>query len=90
VDLDGKRITDFDPKGPNVPARKNWPEPKRERPRPEVGYIGLQNHDPGDIVWFKEVSIRALPTTPVNTPPARKSLKFRSAANAQPRRKTTG
>jgi hypothetical protein len=29
--------------------------------RAEAGYIGLQNHDPGDIVWFKEVSVRKLP-----------------------------
>jgi hypothetical protein len=25
--------------------------------------IGLQNHDPGDVVWFKEISVRALPET---------------------------
>jgi len=37
-------------------------EPKREPKRPEAGYIGLQNHDPGDIVWFKEVSVRPLPS----------------------------
>lgn len=23
-------------------------------------YVGLQNHDPGDVVWFKEVSVRPL------------------------------
>jgi hypothetical protein len=61
VDVDGARVSDFDPKSVDIPARKNWPEPKREAKRPEVGYIGLQNHDPGDIVWFKEVSVRALP-----------------------------
>jgi hypothetical protein len=61
VELDGARVSEFDPKSPTIPARKNWPEPKREAKRPEVGYIGLQNHDPGDIVWFKEVSVRALP-----------------------------
>ena len=60
VDLDGGRVTDFDPKSPSIPARKNWPEPKREPKRPQSGYIGLQNHDPGDIVWFKEVSVRPL------------------------------
>jgi hypothetical protein len=26
-----------------------------------MGYIGLQNHDPGDIVWFREISVRPLP-----------------------------
>ena len=34
--------------------------PIREIKRPTHGYIGLQNHDPGDIVWFKEVSVRSL------------------------------
>jgi hypothetical protein len=60
VDLDGKRVTTFDPTKPDEPKRKQWHEPKREPKRPEAGYIGLQNHDPGDIVWFKEVSVRPL------------------------------
>jgi hypothetical protein len=60
VDLDGQRITTFDPKAPGLPPRKEWHEPKREPKRPEAGYIGLQNHDPGDVVWFKEVSVRPL------------------------------
>ena len=63
VDLDGQRLTSFDPASPDRPPRKQWYEPKREPKRPEAGYIGLQNHDPGDIVWFKEVSVRALPPT---------------------------
>ncbi len=62
VDLDGERVTAFDAAASAaVPPRKNWPEPKREPKRPAAGYIGLQNHDPGDIVWFKEVSVRPLP-----------------------------
>lgn len=61
VDLDGKRITSFDSASPNLPPRKQWHEPKREPKRPEVGYFGLQNHDPGDLVWFKEVSVRSMP-----------------------------
>jgi len=61
VELDGRRITSFDPSSPEVPPRKQWYEPKREPKRPEKGYIGLQNHDPGDVVWFKEVSVRPLP-----------------------------
>jgi hypothetical protein len=60
VDIDGKRVTTFDPDGKDVPAAKNWTEPKREAKRPLVGYIGLQNHDPGDVVFFKEVSVRPL------------------------------
>lgn len=63
IDLDGQRVTDFDPKSTSLPARKNWPEPKRDPKRPEAGYLGLQNHDPGDIVWFKEVSVRPLPAS---------------------------
>jgi hypothetical protein len=62
VDLDGQRVTTFDPASPDLPARKQWHEPKREPKRPEAGYIGLQNHDPGDVVWFKEVSVRPLPS----------------------------
>ncbi len=61
VDLDGQRVTSFDPASPDLPARKQWYEPKREPKRPEAGAIGLQNHDPGDVVWFKEVSVRPLP-----------------------------
>lgn len=60
VDLDGKRITSFDSGSPDLPPRKQWHEPKREPKRPEAGYIGLQNHDPGDVVWFKEISVRPL------------------------------
>jgi 3-keto-disaccharide hydrolase len=61
VDLDGKRITNFNPESPDVPPRQEWFEPKREPKRPRAGYLGLQNHDPGDIVWFREVSVRPLP-----------------------------
>ena len=61
VDLDGRRITHFDPESPDVPPQQKWAEPKREPKRPLAGYLGLQNHDPGDLVWFKEVSVRPLP-----------------------------
>jgi hypothetical protein len=61
VDLDDKRITRFDPESPAVPRDRQWFEPKRQPARPESGYIGLQNHDPGDVVWFREVSVRPLP-----------------------------
>lgn len=61
VDVDGKTVSKFDSAAPNLPARKSWSEPIREFKRPTHGYIGLQNHDPGDIVWFKEVAIRNLP-----------------------------
>jgi len=60
VDVDGKRLTTFDPDSPEVPPRKRWSEPRREPKRPMSGFIGLQNHDPGDVVYFKEVSVRPL------------------------------
>jgi 3-keto-disaccharide hydrolase len=66
VDLDGERITGFDPASPDVPPRKEWYEPKREPKRPQTGYIGLQNHDPGDVVWYKEVSVKQLPDAVTN------------------------
>ena len=64
VDIDGKRITTFDPDGKDGPQDRKWFEPRREPKRPEVGYLGLQNHDPGDIVYFKEVSVRPLKGAP--------------------------
>ena len=60
VDVDGKRISAFDPTAADSPSRTKWTEPSREVRRPTHGYIGLQNHDPGDVVWFKEVSVRPL------------------------------
>jgi Domain of Unknown Function (DUF1080) len=60
VDIDGKRVTTFVPSSKDVPSDRKWFEPKRQPKRPRSGYIGLQNHDPGDVVTFKEVSVRAL------------------------------
>jgi len=60
VDVDGKRLSTFDPTAADNPPRKLWTEPLREIKRPTHGYLGLQNHDPGDIVWFKEISVRPL------------------------------
>jgi hypothetical protein len=61
VEIDGKPVTSVDTASPDLPPRKIWHEPKREPKRPIKGYVGLQTHDPGDVVWFKEVSVRALP-----------------------------
>ena len=61
VDVDGKRLSSFDAAAADNPPRKNWTEPIRELKRPTHGYLGLQNHDPGDVVWFKEVHVRPLP-----------------------------
>jgi hypothetical protein len=60
VEVDGKRVSSFDAVAENLPARKNWTEPIREVKRPTHGYFGLQNHDPGDVVWFKEVAVRGI------------------------------
>jgi len=60
VDVDDKHVCSFDSETRDVPERKHYWEPKREHKRPQVGYIGLQNHGPEDVVWFKEVSIRPL------------------------------
>jgi hypothetical protein len=61
VDVDGVRFSEFDPKADDLPPRTEWYEPKREPTRPRAGYFGLQVHDPGDVVFFKEVSVRPLP-----------------------------
>lgn len=60
VELDGRPLSAFDASAANLPKRKSWSEPIREIKRPTRGYIGLQNHDPGDVVWFREVSVRPL------------------------------
>jgi hypothetical protein len=60
VELDGKKVSSLDTASKDLPERKQWHEPKREPKRPEVGYIGLQTHDPGDVVWFREVSVKPL------------------------------
>ena len=58
VYLNGVKVTDFK-EGDPVPAKKFDFEPNRG-PRPEFGYIGLQNHSDKDVVFFKEVSVRPL------------------------------
>jgi hypothetical protein len=59
VRLNGILITDFHdrPAAADVPARKHWYEGVRG-PRAETGYMGVQNHDTGSSVFFKEVSYR--------------------------------
>ena len=58
VALNGVKVTDYT-EGQPVPARKIDFEPQRG-PRPDEGFFGLQNHGEHDIVFFKEVSVRAL------------------------------
>ena len=59
VSLNGQEITRFDPATAKIPPRKESWEPQLG-PRPEVGYIGLQNHSDKDTVWFRKVSVRPL------------------------------
>jgi hypothetical protein len=58
VRLNGVSLTDFDPSLP-VPPRQRDYEPERG-PRPQRGYIGLQNHDAASVVYFREVSVGPL------------------------------
>jgi len=64
--INGVPVAEFDPSGP-IPERKDKSahgDPERG-PRPESGFIGLQNHDKNSIVEFKEVSVRPLsPSSP--------------------------
>jgi hypothetical protein len=56
VKLNGKKVNEF-AGDQAVPERKAWYEPVRG-PRPDAGYIGLQNHDAKSTVYFKEVSVK--------------------------------
>ena len=55
--LNGQLVNDYR-EGQPVPDRKQWFEPVRG-PRPNRGYIGLQNHDARSAVYFKEISVKA-------------------------------
>jgi len=63
VAINGVQVNDFDPETAKIPDRTKDFEPKRG-PRPESGYIGLQNHDDYDQakahVYFKDVSVKPL------------------------------
>ena len=56
VYLNGEKVNDFQG-NQQVPERKQWYEPIRG-PRPDSGYIGLQNHDGNSTVYFKEISVK--------------------------------
>jgi 3-keto-disaccharide hydrolase len=51
-------VTDYT-EGQPVPPKKLSFEPERG-PRPDEGWMGLQNHSDKDVVFFKEVSVQAL------------------------------
>ncbi len=54
--LNGKKVNEFEG-GQAVPPRKQWFEPVRG-PRPDSGYVGLQNHDGRSAVLFKQISFK--------------------------------
>lgn len=58
VFINGEKVTDFTEGDPVQPKTRDF-EPERG-PRPESGYIGLQNHDPLSTVYFKEVGVKPL------------------------------
>jgi hypothetical protein len=58
VTVNGQKVTDYT-EGQPTPARKFDFEPFRGI-RPNVGYIGLQNHGKDDVVYFKEVAVKPL------------------------------
>jgi len=58
VYVNGKKVTDFT-EGDPVPDRKFDFEPFRG-PRPESGFIGIQNHGESDVVYFKEIAVKPL------------------------------
>ena len=58
VVLNGVKVTEFT-EGDPVPTKKFPFEPERG-PRPQEGYVGLQNHSENDVVFFKEVALKML------------------------------
>ena len=60
--LNGAPVSEFDSSGlqPQGTEATGEGDPARG-PRPESGYIGLQNHDKNSVIFFKEVSVRPLP-----------------------------
>jgi hypothetical protein len=58
VTINGEKVTDFTEGDPVQPKTRDF-EPERG-PRPESGYIGLQNHDSLSIAYFREVAVKPL------------------------------
>lgn len=58
VTINGVEVTDYT-EGQAVPPKKESYEPDRG-PRPNAGYIGLQNHSDKDTVFFKTIEVKAL------------------------------
>ena len=58
VFINGEKVTDFTEGDPVQPKTRDF-EPERG-PRPESGYIGLQNHDSLSTVFFREVAVKKI------------------------------
>ena len=56
VFLNGELVNDYR-EGQAVPERKQWFEPVRG-PRPNRGYVGIQNHDAKSTIYFREISVK--------------------------------
>lgn len=61
VFVNGEKVTDYK-EGDPVPERKFDFEPIRG-PRPDSGYLGVQNHGEADVVFFKEIAVKPLVKT---------------------------
>lgn len=61
--INGTPVAEFDAGELKPQAKEITGEGDPARgPRPEAGYLGLQNHDQNSTVFFKEVSVRPLST----------------------------
>jgi hypothetical protein len=58
VYLNGVKVTDYTDGDP-VPPR-TWDFEPFHGPRPDYGYMGVQNHGEEDVVYFKEVAVKSL------------------------------
>jgi hypothetical protein len=58
VRINGRPVSEYT-EGDEIPARQNEWDPA-PGPRPERGYIGLQNHPQGTGVYFREISLEPL------------------------------
>jgi Domain of Unknown Function (DUF1080) len=58
VTVNGVKVTDYNEGDPVPPQIFDW-EPRRGL-RPDLGFIGIQNHAVADTVFFKEISTRPL------------------------------
>ena len=66
VYLNNVKVTDFS-EGQHVPPKHPGSIDPDRGPRPDSGFIGLQNH-PGSEVYFKEVSLRSLAKNALTVP----------------------